>query len=240
MVAYSFKLRLQKNLWPCNSISTPALLFAGCGNGGLKPRGGTHRPQPGGGEHADEAAGRHCRPAAAQPHGPWRDADHPWRKAADPCPRILRSHDDALAELSGRSLSGTLRFGCPDDYADAFLPALLRSFAALHPQVIIEVVCASTPAPGAAAGPQCAGSGAYLVPLTSSRPVLRQEEIVWVGLKSDDGLRSEPLRLALGDPDTLDHRGAIAALERTGRAYQLAIPAAACRDCWRWCVRARP
>ncbi|SMC97090.1 LysR substrate-binding domain-containing protein [Rhizobium sp. RU36D] len=136
--------------------------------------------------------------------------------------RILRSHDDALAELSGRSLSGTLRFGCPDDYADAFLPALLRSFAALHPQVIIEVVCASTPRLVRQLDRNVLDLALTSVPLTSPRPILRQEEIVWVGLRNDDGHRPEPLRLALGDPDTLDHRGAIAALERTGRAYQLA------------------
>ena len=36
--------------------------------------------------------------------------------------RILRYHDEALAELSGTGLSGTIRFGCPDDYA-VLLPA---------------------------------------------------------------------------------------------------------------------
>src|ERR1051325_5242283 len=54
--------------------------------------------------------------------------------------RILRTHDEAVADLTGENLSGRLRFGCPDDYARVFLPGLLQSFASLHPQVFIEVV----------------------------------------------------------------------------------------------------
>src|SRR5208282_3357406 len=59
--------------------------------------------------------------------------------------KILRAHDEAVAELLGESLSGNVRLGCPDDYARIFLPPLLQGFAVQHPQVLIEVVCASTP-----------------------------------------------------------------------------------------------
>lgn len=136
--------------------------------------------------------------------------------------RILRSHDDAMAELSGRSLSGTLRFGCPDDYADAFLPALLRSFAELHPQVMIEVVCASTPRLVAQLDRNILDLALISIPRGAAGAVLRQEDLVWVGPKNGDGDLPDPLRLALGDPDTLDHRAAIAALTQAKRAYQIA------------------
>lgn len=136
--------------------------------------------------------------------------------------RILRSHDDALAELSGRSLAGTLRFGCPDDYADAFLPPLLRSFAELNPQAFIEVVCASTPRLLGQLDRKGLDLALTSVSLEPGRAVLRHEDIVWVGARDGGGHASGPLRLALGDPDTLDHRAAIAALERIGRPYQLA------------------
>ncbi len=136
--------------------------------------------------------------------------------------RILRAHDDALAELSGRSLSGAVRFGCPDDYADAFLPPLLRSFAALHPQAMIEVVCASTPRLLSQLDRNILDLALTSVPLDSARPVLRQEALVWVGPKNSHGDWPDPLRLALGDPDTLDHRAAIAALGQAGRGYQIA------------------
>ena len=58
--------------------------------------------------------------------------------------KILRLHDEAVAEMTGVSLAGRVRFGCPDDYARVFLLGLLQSFSRQHPQVFIEVVCAST------------------------------------------------------------------------------------------------
>lgn len=136
--------------------------------------------------------------------------------------RILRVHDDAMAELSGRSLSGSLRFGCPDDYADAFLPALLRSFAQRHPRVAIEVVCASTPRLVGQLDRNILDLALISVPLDAGRQVLRREDLVWVGPKNGGADWPAPLRLALGDPDTLDHRAAIAALDHAGWACEIA------------------
>jgi DNA-binding transcriptional LysR family regulator len=136
--------------------------------------------------------------------------------------RILRAHDDALAELSGRSLSGTLRFGCPDDYASAFLPALLRGFAQLHPQAMIEVVCASTPRLFGQLDRNILDLALTSVSFDAAADALRLEELVWVGPRTGDAQLPDPLRLALGDPDALDHRAALAALGRAGRAYRIA------------------
>ena len=94
--------------------------------------------------------------------------------------RILASHDDAVAELSGGRLNGTLRFGCPDDYAQAFLPALLRGFARLHPDAAIEVVCAATPRLEDRLGRGGLDLALVSVPLTAGREILRREDLVWV------------------------------------------------------------
>lgn len=136
--------------------------------------------------------------------------------------RILTSHDDALAELSGRSLAGTLRFGCPDDYAQAFLPVLLRGFAQHHPAAAIEVVCAATPRLEARLERGGLDLALVSVPLAAKGAILRREELVWVTPKDDAATWPDPLPLALGDPDTLDHRAALAALDRAGRAYRVA------------------
>ena len=137
--------------------------------------------------------------------------------------RILRAHDEAVAELSGRMLNGALRFGCPDDYASAFMPGLLRGFARLHPQVTIDVVCASTPRLFDLLDARKLDIALTSVPLDgAAHDVLRREALVWVGLKGGEPGRPEPLRLALGDPDTLDHGFARAALDEVGRAYRVA------------------
>lgn len=135
--------------------------------------------------------------------------------------RILHAHDDALSELAGQRLSGSLRFGCPDDYASAFLPPLLRRFAELHPDAAIEVVCGSTPRLVEQLGRNMLDLALTSVPTESTAAVLRVESLVWIGLRQTQRL-SRPLRLALGDPDALDHLAALRSLRKAGCDYQVA------------------
>jgi DNA-binding transcriptional LysR family regulator len=141
--------------------------------------------------------------------------------------RILRYHDEAVAELSGRGLSGTIRFGCPDDYAVYFLPHLLRGFAREHPEVMVEVHSAHTPR----LLEQLERHSLDLA-LTSfglgekGVSIIRKEPFVWVGAHGFNAASMDPLRLALTDPDTLDHRAACRSLERAGRAYRIGYASA--------------
>lgn len=141
--------------------------------------------------------------------------------------RILRYHDEALAELSGKGLSGTIRFGCPDDYAVVFLPQLLRGFAREHPKVLVEVHCAHTPRLlerlerhelDLALASFAEGAKGVMA--------IRREPLVWVGAVGSNAASRHPLRLALSDPDTLDHRAARRALEAAGRKYRVAYASA--------------
>lgn len=136
---------------------------------------------------------------------------------------LLRQHDAAVADLSGTGLSGTLRFGCPDDYAAAFLPAILRSFAGQHPNVLVEVVCA--PTPRLLTQLQQHALDLALVSTPDSEdpvPPLRREPLVWVGHRHEAAALREPLQIALSDPDTLDHRAACEQLDAAQRPYRVA------------------
>lgn len=135
---------------------------------------------------------------------------------------ILRQHDAALADLSGAGLSGTLRFGCPDDYAAAFLPHILRSFAGRHPLVLVEVVCAPTPRLLEQLGRHALDLALVSTTEGGAAAPLRREPLVWVGNRHDDAAARVPLQLALSDPDTLDHRAACDSLAAAGRAYRVA------------------
>lgn len=138
---------------------------------------------------------------------------------------LLQQHDAALAELTGAGLTGTLRFGCPDDYAAAFLPRILRGFAGRHPQAVVDVVCA--PSPRLEERLRRHELDLALVSAADgAEPALRREPLVWVGLRDDDGAAREPLRLALSDPDTLDHRAACERLHAAGVAYRVAYASA--------------
>ncbi|HKY91555.1 MAG TPA: LysR substrate-binding domain-containing protein [Nevskiaceae bacterium] len=136
---------------------------------------------------------------------------------------ILRTHDEAVGELLGVSLSGELRVGCPDDYARVFLPQLLREYSNLHPQVLIEVVCAPTPRLLEKIKGQMLDIAIVSEPDSPNRDqFLRREQFVWVGVKGGDAHNRDPLQLALSDPDTLDHQAATSRLERAGRRYRIA------------------
>ena len=136
---------------------------------------------------------------------------------------LLRKHDETLAELRGKQLSGVLRFSCPDDYAVVFLPYLLQGFASLHPQVQLEVVCAPTPRLH-----ELLARHAIDLALVSvagdavGSDVIRHEPLVWVAQRGGAVASLDPLPLALGAPDALDHLLPRRALEAAGRAYRLA------------------
>lgn len=140
--------------------------------------------------------------------------------------RILRAHDEAMADMAGGGLTGTLRFGCPDDYAAAFLPHLLREFAVAHPHAQVEVICEPTPRLQAQLSRHALDLALISVPEgVDESNVIRREPLVWIGSAGLDAVLADPgqpLPLALSDPDTLDHMAACEALTRAGRAYRLA------------------
>ena len=55
--------------------------------------------------------------------------------------RIMRAEAEAMAALSRKGLEGSVRFGVPDDYAEAFLADILKGFNRRHPLVEIAVTC---------------------------------------------------------------------------------------------------
>lgn len=53
--------------------------------------------------------------------------------------RLLALSDEAMALFVEEALTGTVRFGIPDDYAGAFLPPVLRQFTERHPRVRLKI-----------------------------------------------------------------------------------------------------
>lgn len=135
---------------------------------------------------------------------------------------IMRSHDEALAELRGAQMSGVLRFGCPEDYAVVFLPHLLQGFASLHPRVQLEVVCAPTPRLLELLARHAVDLALVSVESCDGEDVIRREPLVWVASRGSPVAAMAPLPLALGAPDALDHLLARRALEAAGRGFRIA------------------
>jgi DNA-binding transcriptional LysR family regulator len=135
---------------------------------------------------------------------------------------ILSAHDEAIADLTGRGLSGVIRFGCPDEYAASFLSSLIGDFVSHHPNVLIEVVCASTPRLHEKLSQHTIELALVsIIEGATDEPSIRTEPLVWVA-KSTATLKIDPLPLALSDPDGLDHINARRSLDAEGRRYRVA------------------
>src|SRR5215470_4332628 len=56
--------------------------------------------------------------------------------------RIIKLNIEVLAAFSKAELSGRVRLGVPDDYADRYLPEIMARFSRVYPAVELTVVCA--------------------------------------------------------------------------------------------------
>ena len=141
--------------------------------------------------------------------------------------RLVRAHDEALTDVAGRGLTGSIRLGCPEDYCITFLPAILRSLAAEHPRVTLEVVCAPTPPLQRLL--EARKIDLALVSLADGdhrHETVRDEPLVWVASTDFVPPVEAPLQLALSSAETLDHQAARSALEHAGIPYRVTYASA--------------
>ena len=95
--------------------------------------------------------------------------------------RMVAINDEAVSSFTRPELTGTVRFGTPDDYADRFLPEILARFARTHPQITVDVDCLNS----SVLAEKTKRSEIDLAIVTmgcdvrSSEPV-RREPLVWV------------------------------------------------------------
>lgn len=138
--------------------------------------------------------------------------------------RILKAHDEALADFSDRGLKGSIVFGCPEDYLLAFFPRIFRSFGVNHGNVDIKVVAAPTV--------ELRGllhSGQLDLALVSTlnahdaNDIIRTEAMVWVGAKAtlEEHEFGEKTPLALPASNAMDHRAACEAMTKAGLPYSI-------------------
>src|SRR6187455_1361876 len=55
--------------------------------------------------------------------------------------RIIKLNVEALAAFDDADLSGRVRLGVPDDYADRYLPEIMARFSRAYPGVEFTVMC---------------------------------------------------------------------------------------------------
>lgn len=137
--------------------------------------------------------------------------------------RILKIHDEALAALSQPELSGRVRLGAPDDYAERLLPRVLARFAGAYPQVQVDVTC------GLSAGLAAAldNNELDLVVFGNGEVPARGEEIfreqvVWAASNRHLVYEHDPLPIAVYHESCIYRQWALKSLDGIGRNYRIA------------------
>jgi DNA-binding transcriptional LysR family regulator len=136
--------------------------------------------------------------------------------------RIVKLNMEALAAFSDAELTGRVRLGVPDDYADRYLPEIMARFARTYPGVELTVLCE----PSADLVERISGNDLDLAIVTDCgvprvSEIFRQERLLWVTSNRHSTHAEEPLPLALGRPTCGWRRAAMACLEEMGRPHRI-------------------
>ena len=136
--------------------------------------------------------------------------------------RIVRLNTECLSSFEDAALTGRVRLGLPDDYADRYLPEILASFSRMHPRAEVTVVCEPTPMllERVHAGDL---DLAIITHMESRTPaeIIRVEQLLWVTSARHAVHEEGPVPLALGRPNCDWRLSATDALEAAGKPFRI-------------------
>jgi DNA-binding transcriptional LysR family regulator len=135
--------------------------------------------------------------------------------------RITQINDEAVSAFTKPELSGRLRFGTPDDYADRFLPEILARFSRTHPLVTVDVACMNSTNLYEATkrGEMELALVTFGCDIVTSEPV-RREPLVWITSARHSVHQLETLPIA--SPHCEWRTMVLRALELQKRKYRIA------------------
>ena len=136
--------------------------------------------------------------------------------------QILALNDEVLAEFSGPTISGRIRFGIPSEFATILLPKVLGRFSHSYPAVTLEIHCdlsmnlvAEQPNP----------YDLILALRDSPEPEgdswIGADELVWVTSANHDTHRQPTLPLIVAPTPCLYRARAIRRLKDVGRSWRI-------------------
>ena len=135
--------------------------------------------------------------------------------------RMMRLNDETVAAFDETELTGAVRLGTPDDYADRFLPEVLARFARSNPRVEVSVICEQSSDLIRHARNGDIDLGIVTHCGEGNVEVIRQEPLLWVASAQHLVEDAEVLPLALSRPPCMWRASAIDALTTIGRKYRV-------------------
>ncbi|MAY61798.1 MAG: LysR family transcriptional regulator [Rhizobiales bacterium] len=136
--------------------------------------------------------------------------------------RMIRLNNETMAAFDDQKLEGSIRIGTPDDYADRYMPGIIARFAKTHPGVELYIEC--EPSVELSARLQRGELDVALVthdPLERSSEVVRTEPLYWVTSMNHTVHEDPVVPLAVGRTSCRWRHLACAALDASGREYQI-------------------
>jgi DNA-binding transcriptional LysR family regulator len=137
--------------------------------------------------------------------------------------RIVRLNLECMTSFNDNELTGRVRLGLPDDYADRYLPEILARFSRSNPKAEVTVVC--EPTTNLIERVQHGDLDLAIITHVDRRgpsEIVRIEQLLWI-TSSRHGVHEEtPIPLALGRPSCDWRHSATEALESAGRAFRVA------------------
>ena len=136
--------------------------------------------------------------------------------------RIVKLNAEALATFSDTKLTGRVRLGLPDDYADRYLPEIMARFSRAYPSVELTVLCE----PSVDLFERIDENELDLAIVTvvdngRASETFRRERLLWVTSSRHSIHTENPLPLALGRASCAWRHVAIDSLDAIGRAHRL-------------------
>ncbi|MBS7540404.1 LysR substrate-binding domain-containing protein [Ancylobacter lacus] len=137
--------------------------------------------------------------------------------------RIVKLNMEALASLANAELSGRVRLGVPDDYADRYLPEIMARFSNTHPHVELTVVCD----PSHDLIDRIDTGDLDLAIITDcdthhrETELIRREQLLWVGSSRHAAHIEAPIPLALGRQTCQWRQEAIERLQSIGKPFRI-------------------
>ncbi|MES1935989.1 LysR family transcriptional regulator [Salinisphaera hydrothermalis] len=136
--------------------------------------------------------------------------------------RLLQLQREAMSAVGPSAQPTTLRFGLPEDYAETWLPGMLRAFAASHPSVRPHIHCRMS-----TELVEQLEAGALDLVLTvrhsaaSNAQRVATEPLVWAAHRDFELAPNQPVPLAIFPEQCIYRRRALEALTGIDRAWQI-------------------
>src|SRR6476659_7783959 len=124
--------------------------------------------------------------------------------------RLVKLNVETIAAFSDAALSGRVRLGVPDDYADRYLPEIMARFSRAYPGVELTVICE----PSVDLLERIDANEIDLAIVTNcetkrASETFRRERLLWVTSNRHSTHLEERMPLALGRPTCVWRRTAI-------------------------------